>query len=380
MPIGPGKLISHTQSRLPVFLWAVMLLFTTTWVLFLASCGGGPNQSSGGMGSGGSGSGGTQQFNFFRMVDAIDNPSTIQYAYAPSIIFQDDVYHVFFCSGGNISPAWDYIRYVKSTDGGNTWSEPVDMLHATAFDGMDLSACDPSVVYFQGFYYMYYGSAVTNVPNVFQTVVQVARATTLEGPYLTYTQRGTWEDTPTDPQVIIRPLVTRTQLPSGYGAGQPSAVVMNDKIFLWYTDDSLAPGSPGDFGAFRLYMLESTDPVTWTPDKSRQTNFSGQDSPDIKYDGNGQRFAVTWVQNMFTTNASLARAFSSDGLTWGQAEMLIPTGSFPPYTNNAGTTADETGHLLTSTAQTIIGFGRPYSQHAIDIGQWDLDGVLVDGP
>jgi hypothetical protein len=319
-----------------------------------------------------------QQFNFFRIVDAVGNPTTVQYAYAPSIVLQNNVYHVFFCSGGNIFPAWDYIRYVNSIDGGQTWSSPIDMLHATAFNGMDLGACDPSVVFFQGFYYMFYGAAITTAPNVFQTVIQVARANAVTGPYLTYTQRGTWDNTPTDPQIIVKPFSTRLQQPSGYGAGQPSVVVLNGKLLMWYTDDSLYVTQNGDFEPFHLYMLQSSDPVTWTPDPNQQTNIVGQDSPDIKYDPVHNQFVATWVGNMFTPQANLVRAFSSDGLTWSSTQTVISARSFLPFTNNAGATADETGHLLPS--QTIVGFGRPYSQAGIDAGRFDLFGVSLDAP
>src|ERR1700739_4461986 len=142
---------------------AIALSLVVACVAFCVVCGK--------AGSGPTSSGPPQTFDFFRMVDAIDNPLTIPYAYAPSIVLKDNVYHFFFCSGGNIFPAWDYIRYVESTDGGQTWSTPVDKLHATAFNGMDLSACDPSVVYFGGFYYMYYGSAITTAPHGFHTVI-----------------------------------------------------------------------------------------------------------------------------------------------------------------------------------------------------------------
>ncbi len=274
--------------------------------------------------------------------------------------------------------AWDYIRYVNSTAGGETWSIPSDKLHATAFNGSDLSACDPSVVYFQGFYYMFYGSAITTAPNVFQTVIQVARATGIEGPYLTYTQRGTWEDTPTDPQIIIEPLRTRSQEPSGYGAGQPSLVVLNGKLLMWYTDDSLFVTRSNDFSAFHLYMLQSSDPVTWIPDPNQVTNIVGQDSPDIKYDPVHNQFVATWVYNMFTDETSLVRAFSSDGLNWSSPQTVIETSSFLPYANNAGATADENGHLL--PVKTIVGFGRPYSQADINAGRFDLFGVFLDAP
>jgi beta-xylosidase len=361
------------RSRQSRRLTLVRRLLLCVSVALVVSCGGGAGQA------GGAGGGPQQSWDFFRIVNASVAPVTIQYAYAPSIVLKNGVYHAFFCSGGNIFPAWDYVRYVKSTDGGNTWSDPVDMLHATAFNGMDLSACDPSVVYFQGFYYMYYGAAITTAPNMFQTVIQVARASAVDGPYLTYTQRGTWEDTPNDPQVIIKPLVTRSQFPTGYGAGQPSVVVLNGKLLMWYTDDSEQAGPPGDFEAFRLYMLESSDPVTWTPDATSQTNIYGADSPDVKYDATGNRFVVTWVSGMFTSSASLTRAFSSDGLTWGPIESVIGAGAFPPFTHNAGASADEAGQLLPS--KTLVGFGAPYNlAHVNSLGNWDLYGVVVDSP
>lgn len=52
---------------------------------------------------------------------------------------------------------------------------------------MDM-ACDPSLVYHQGFYYLYYSSAMTTAPNVFQTIVRVARSVNIDGPYLTFTE------------------------------------------------------------------------------------------------------------------------------------------------------------------------------------------------
>jgi len=147
---------------------------------------------------------------------------------------------------------------------------------------------------------------------------------------------------------------------------------------MWYTDDSLTVTKNGDFGAFRLYMLQSTDPVTWTPDVNQRTNIVGQDSPDVKYDHVHNQFVATWVASMFTPGATLVQAVSSDGLHWGAPTILIGFGSFPPYTNNAGATADENGSLL--TGQTVVGFGRPLSQASIDAGLWDMDGIFLTPP
>jgi len=127
------------------FSWhAVVLTLVTGCMSLCGACGAGPAKTS---------TSPPQTLDFFRMVDAIDNPLTFQYAYAPSIVLKDT---------------------------------------CTTF--FSVSACDPSVVNFQGFYYMFYGSAITTAPNVFQTVIQVTRSTNLAGPYFTYTQRCTWED------------------------------------------------------------------------------------------------------------------------------------------------------------------------------------------
>ena len=133
----------------------------------------------------------------------------------------------------------------------------------------------------------------------------------------------------------------------------------------------------GDFTIFRQYMLESSDPVAWTPDPNRQTNLLGADSPDVKYDATSNRFVVTWVFNMFTASSSLTREYSSDGLTWGPIQTMIPAGTFPQYTHNAGVASHEAGHILPSKA--LVGFGAPYNLASVNsLGNWDLYGVVVD--
>ncbi len=333
------------------------LLLGMSCVGLLTGCGGGAPPSQGG------GGGGSQTFDYFRIVDGGDYPVTIQYAYGPSIILKDDVYHVFFCSGGNIFPAFDYVRYVKSTDGGKTWTAPVDMLHGNT----ELGACDPSVVYYQGFYYMFFGSAYYTAPNLTQTITEVARSQNIDGPYLTYTERGTWEDTPSDAKVIIKPLVFRDTNPTGYGAGQPTVVVRNGKLLMWYTDDSENP----EFYASTKFMLESADPVTWTPSPDKRINSTPQDSVDVKYDAKLNQFVMTHIEAPFEQGASLSRSYSSDGLTWSSPQIVISPTDFPGYTNNVGVAGDEVGNTVPSS--TLVGFGAPpkledmYSPYSMDL-------------
>lgn len=309
---------------------------------------------------------------FFQVVDAFDDG--FAYAYAPSIILKDGTYHVFFCSeGGGNYPSWDAIRYTTSTDG-QTWSKPKVMLQATAANGQDLAACDPSLVYYQGFYYLYYSSAVTTASNTYQTVIQIARSPNIDGPYLTYTRRSTWEKTPTDPKVIIYPIEMHSAQPSGYGAGQTSVIVQNGQLLMWYTDDSVfVSGQP----QVKTYMLQSTDPVTWSPDEGHATNLVNQASIDVKFDSSQSQFVMIRVENEFSPTSYLARAYSSDGMNWTSPQSVFPSGQFPQYGHDAGIAGDESGNLASPSA--LVGFGVPYGlADADDWGHWDLYGAYAD--
>ncbi len=328
------------------------------------SCGGSSGQQSSG--------GPPSQLNFNLMVDA--RPDAFQYAYAPSMILKQGVYHVFFCSGGNIFPALDYVRYVKSTDGVH-WSIPIIMLKAAGQNGLGLGACDPNVVLFQGFYYMFYSSSEMTGPGPddHQTVIAVARSVNIDGPYLIYTQRGTWEDEPNDPQILIHPFVKRNQDPIGYGAGQQTVVALNGKLLMWYADDSTNPGSGLN------YMLQSTDAVTWTPSLGALTTLPDATSVDVKYDAARNQFVMTRIVNQHSGISWLARSFSSDGISWGPMQVLIAENQFPNFAHNVGALGDETGNTLPSP--TLVAFGAPYDlANNVSLAKWNLYGVLVDGP
>lgn len=308
---------------------------------------------------------------YFQIVDA--RKGGFSYAYAPSIVVKNGTYHVFFCSKALLIPTWDAIRYTSSSDG-ITWSIPRIMVLPSWENGMDMAACDPSLVFYEGFYYLYYSSAMTTSPNIFQTIIRVARSANIDGPYLTYTQRGTWESGPPDPQIIISPMQIHTTNPPGYGAGQTSVIAQNGKLLMWYTDDSLfIDGQPN----LKTFMLESTDPVTWTPDPSRATNLLNQGSIDVKYDPSRGQFLMVRVENEFQSNAYLGRAVSIDGMHWNAPQMVIPPSEFPVYTHDAGMAGDETGNVV--VPDTLVGFGAPYSLTNVNNwGQWDLYGVHVN--
>jgi sucrose-6-phosphate hydrolase SacC (GH32 family) len=122
------------------------------------------------------------------------------FTYAPVIVKWDGVYHLFCCSADYSGAGWDQIRHATSADG-VSWSEPRIALFTSDSVG-ERSCCDPSLVRFNDKWYLFYSGNAKDV----QTTMFVARADNIDGPYLKYTKRGTWEQNPSDPAVILSPL------------------------------------------------------------------------------------------------------------------------------------------------------------------------------
>jgi len=307
------------------------------------------------------------------------SPSSESYAYAPSITKINGEYHTFFCSTGNSGPdtgmGWDAISYTHSTDGVH-WSTPIRKLTASASASRtrDLSACDPAIVYYQGQYYLFYSSAYISPNGNTLTNIQVARSSTIDGTYLTYTDQGTWELSPSNPKMIIRPL---SDIPNSYGAGQPTVVAFNGRLRMWYTDTTADLTNWG----YHNYMLDSVDPVTWEPSTSAETDAEASDV-DVKLDTKANQFVmytVTSTLNSQTVNIQIAR--SIDGLHW-TPPLSANVPSFPVnyYADNIGASSDEEGHVIPGDP-VLIGFNAPYKLSStlpgLYWGQWNLYGVFL---
>ena len=325
----------------------------------------------------------------FPMVDA--QHLGFSYAYAPSIIRDGSGYHVFFCSQADpaLAPgAWDFIRETTSPDG-KTWSTPI--IKVIAKQNIDpatglhrnYAACDPSLVYFDGYYYMYYSDSIQTSPEnwiINQTQITVARSQTVDGDYLTYTDRGTWEKDPLDPKYIVRPKVFRgTPIPgynAGYGAGQQSVVSLGGKLYMWYGDDSDDPVIRATQNVVKTYLITSTDPVQWDDNTRVQINRDDAYSVDIKYDPLGQQFVMPRLGDMHQATSFFAFTTSKDGITWSADTVVIPKESFPDFANNSGIESDREGHLTAGTK--LFAFAAPYGLAGTDtFGSWNMYGYLV---
>lgn len=277
-----------------------------------------------------------------------------RYAYAPSIVREGETIHLFYCSlgvvtgkEGNSHGSGDGVRYARSNDGGETWSAPRVVVKATFHDAkVDRHACDPSVVFFNGAYYLYYSSAFVNRRGLNQTTIQVARSPAIGGPYLTFTERGTWEDTPINPARIIEPLRERSPsaMPS-YGAGQSTLVMKDDLLHMWYTDDSTEDGGQGDsrWAKVQVRYTRSRDGLNWSPPSVVSADpVAG--SIDIKYDPGSDQFVMAWVLN-HSRCARVLASISDDGIRWGPTQTVLPPAATPRYANNLGLLGDRNGWL-----------------------------------
>ncbi|MGB7708459.1 MAG: hypothetical protein WBL95_02740 [Microcoleus sp.] len=285
---------------------------------------------------------------FFKIADSAKNGYS--YGYAPSIIKHNGIYHTFYCSSPEPRAGIDAIRYVFSKDGLN-WSAPKVVLKAKprieskTRKLTNRAACDPSLVYYQDYYYLFYsnqyqtgselGDRVTT-----QTAISVARARKIAGPYLTYTERGTWAENPADVKMIILPQFEHRDIRNNYGAGQQTVVVKNGQLYMWYTDDSLNPNEGP-----HIYLFKSNDPVNWTSIPV-PTNLTKTSSVDIKYDIQSDRFVLVRILRSHSRDASLSTAYSIDGINWKGFRTLLTETKFPAFAHNVGISSDRQGHLI----------------------------------
>lgn len=317
---------------------------------------------------------------FFKIAASPENGYS--YGYAPSIVKHNGIYHTFYCSSPEPRAGLDAIRYVFSQDGVK-WSAPRVMLKANprieskTRKLTNRAACDPSLVYYQDYYYLFYsnqyqiGSELGD-RNATQTTISVARARNITGPYLTYTERDTWEENPPDVKMIILPQVERRGSRNNYGSGQQTVVVKNGQLYMWYTDDSLHLNAEP-----RIYFLKSNNPVNWSGIPV-PTNLTKTSSVDVKYDLHNDRFVLVRILRSHRQDSSLSTAYSTDGINWKGFRTLVPQTQFPAFAHNLGISSDRQGHLINGE-NSIVAFGVPYNLNSQDTwGKWDLFGLRVN--
>jgi hypothetical protein len=271
-------------------------------------------------------------------------PPGANYRYGPSILLDTAGMHVYTCSPGS-NGAWDYIRYMTSTNGGVTFGADSIVLQPTPGSLDAFSTCDPGVVEFGGYYYIAYTST-TNAKGL-QNNVFVARSNSPTGPFAKWNGSG-WGGNPA-------PFITYTGSPDTYGAGEPSLVVVGTTLYIYYTWADLAPDTsqllqtrvatasttnanwPGSITNHGVAIIKRADQM--------------QDSSDVKYVDAYAKFIAVNTARRFGAKAYIQMWESTDGFTFSPSN-LNPD-NLLPYLHNDGISGDASGHIDVSQSQYI---------------------------
>jgi hypothetical protein len=333
------------------------------------------------------------------------------YEYAPSIIYYQGKYRMYFCAlaSNNNLYSWDSIKYSESTDG-ISWSAPVEVLRG-ANNATSPAVCDPQAVVFQGRIYLYYGDcpgAVNNYDNscidsaasggsTYLTRIGVARSTgsyidesAWRGPFEKYTNQNRWvtynpiTNTPDGsngeyPKMILTPDcaangVNRCQISvPRYGQGQPSGLVDRETLKLWWHDDTAEDATTH---VPKLKHATSTDGVNFTvPETQVQPptplTVIGGDTYVVRNPFT-REYLMTAMSGGHRAEAREVYWTSSNGRDWVGPNPLIRTADMPDYSNNSGLSAGLTGVIIPD--RFLIGFNdnTPVTAGTLRIGDLEV--------
>lgn len=287
------------------------------------------------------------------------------YRYGPSLIYNaDGSIDAFFAAPGRFDE-WDWITYRHSPDSGETWTDEVRVLAPTPDSPDFYSCCDPGAVKIGDYYYIGYTSTV-NADGI-DNHVFVARSLKPEGPYEKWNGNG-WGGKP-------QPFIRYTGNPETFGAGEPSFVVLDDTLYVYYT------WRDGSLNETRVATADATSenwPETLQYHGVSITHENGVcDSADIKYIEDYGKFVAINTAERFTENSRIDVFTSNDGFTFEKSYSLKTNISH--CCHNSGISSRPNGHIrLEDDVFIAYAYGDiwglwPTRMHKVDIS-------LIDSP
>ena len=241
------------------------------------------------------------------------------YRYGPTILIDGDDYHVWFASPGNNSTEWDYIRYNFNFE-----NESI-VLKPTKNSDDKYSTCDPGVIYFDGYYYIGYTSTIYE--NAHGNQVFVARSKNPNGPFEKWNGEG-WGGSP---KAIIA-----YDNPDYWGVGEPSFVVVEDKLYMYYSSITEE--------GYKIKLSIAPLEEDW-PSKLEDYGTvleRGSDTFDFVYLDEESCFLAFTIDERMSKNASLQVYQSSDGITFEETDINIP---LQANAHNSGVSKHLDGHI-----------------------------------
>ena len=244
---------------------------------------------------------------------------------------------------------WDCPTYQHSNDGGKTWTKEVKALLPTQGSRDQLSACDPGVVRFGGYYYLGYTSTENTAG--LDNHLYMARSTSPTGPWEKWNGSGWGGKKP-------QPVITYTGNHDKWGCGEPSMIVLDDILYLYYSWNDAGTTT-------RLSTAPATD-ENWPAALTRvgtvidKSNIPAADHCDVKYCDDLGMFIAVHTSKRMTADAYIDVWISNDGRKFRNIGNL--EGTTQPGLHNCGISGDESGHIQFSRQQ--------YIAYAYGIGSW----------
>lgn len=277
-----------------------------------------------------------------------------EYRYGPAYIINSDrSIDEWTCGDYNLQG--DSIHYRRSTDNGLTWSTARRVMEPTANSGDRKSTCDPGVVRFGGYYYILY-TGVSNDQGTNNNIF-AARAVNPDGPWDKWNGNG-WGGVP-------QPVIAYAGPFGDYGLGEPSAVVKDGTLFIYYSrlegiqQETLVATAPAN-GSWVTGITQRGVAINREGVGAADGGSSSliEDSTDIKYVDALGKFVGVAIVNRLSYPNSIVRVYeSTDGLSFRRADYLGKP--IAQYAHNIGMTGTETGHLDTSAINFIaFAYGR----------------------
>ncbi|MBQ7253968.1 MAG: hypothetical protein IJS30_04775 [Bacteroidales bacterium] len=286
-----------------------------------------------------------------------------KYRYGPSIIMNDNgTIDAWFSAPGTLgsrSGMADVFTWQRTSDGGQSWTAEQVVLEGTKGKLDEWSVCDPGAAYFDGYYYMGYTSTTNTSSSSglqgLENDLFIARSTSPSGPWQKWSGSG-WGSNP-------QPVIEYDNAVSGaWGVGEPSIVVKDNTIYLYYTYDAggtavtkvaTAPRNNANWpGSLTLHGTAVDKAALAESEGASSAGLAhSYDSCDVKYVEDYDLFYAFHTSWRITYNSRLSVWTSTDGLTFTYLGDV--TGNVIRYAHNMGVSGDGLGHVNLGRTQYV---------------------------
>lgn len=261
------------------------------------------------------------------------------YRYGPCLITDEKGgIGMYTASPGNAYAEWDWGRYRYSPDGGKSWDDEVVAVKPTPGQMDAVSTCDPGVFKMGEYYYAGYTS--TYEAGGVNNMVFIGRSKNPQGPFNEKWTGSGWS------LYESRPAMIYDGNPKSFGVGEPSFVVKDGTVYMYYNWWDRAPDG-SEIAQTRVALAEA-DNENWPATLKEygvafEKKHGAEDSSDIKYVEEYDKWIAVNTAHRFADDSFIAVYESDDGLTFAPSTVI--RGNIAKFCHNMGISGDAQGHI-----------------------------------